>query len=127
VKVFTVFSSIAILLACLGLFGLVAFTVNQRAKEISIRKVLGASVFGISTLLSKDFLKLVIVAIVIAIPLAYYFANQWLQDFTYRTELSWWIFALSAGVSILIAYLTVSFQSTKAAIANPIKNLSSER
>jgi putative ABC transport system permease protein len=111
----------------LGLFGLVAFTVNQRAKEISIRKVLGASVFGISTLLSKDFLKLVIVAIVIAIPLAYYFANQWLQDFTYRTELSWWIFALSAGVSILIAYLTVSFQSTKAAIANPIKNLSSER
>jgi putative ABC transport system permease protein len=126
-KVFTVFSSIAILLACLGLFGLVTFTVNQRAKEISIRKVLGASVFGISTLLSKDFLKLVVVAIVIAIPLAYYFANQWLQDFTYRTELSWWIFALSAGVSILIAYLTVSFQSTKAAIANPIKNLSSER
>jgi putative ABC transport system permease protein len=125
-KVFTVFSSIAILLACLGLFGLVAFTVNQRAKEISIRKVLGASVFGISTLLSKDFLKLVVVAIFIAIPLAYYFANQWLQDFTYRTELSWWIFAVSAGVSILIAYLTVSFQSTKAAIANPIKSLRTE-
>ncbi len=125
-SVFSIFAYIAILLACMGLFGLVAYTVNQRAKEIGIRKVLGASVFGISNLLSKDFLKLVVIAIVIAIPLAYYFANQWLQEFTYRTELSWWIFALSAGLSILIAYVTVSFQSTKAAIANPIKSLRTE-
>jgi putative ABC transport system permease protein len=126
-KVFTIFSSIAILLACLGLFGLVAFTVNQRAKEISIRKVLGATVFGLSSLVAKDFLKLVMVAIIIATPLSYYFANQWLQDFSYRIELSWWIFALSAIVSIVIAYITVSFLSTKAAMVNPVKNLSIER
>jgi putative ABC transport system permease protein len=115
------------LLACMGLFGLVTYTVHQRAKEISIRKVLGASILNINALLSKDFLILVSIAIVIALPLAYFFAQFWLQDFSYRTDLSWWLFALSAGIALFIAYITMSFQSARAAMVNPVENLNIER
>ncbi|RZK33322.1 MAG: FtsX-like permease family protein [Hymenobacter sp.] len=125
-KVFSTFSVLAILLACLGLFGLAAFTTVQRTKEIGIRKVLGASLGSLITLVSKDFLKLVIVAILIAFPLAYFAMQYWLQDFAYRIHISWWIFALAATGLILIALLTISFQAVKAALANPVKSLRSE-
>ncbi|MBA3675158.1 MAG: ABC transporter permease, partial [Chitinophagaceae bacterium] len=125
-KVLNIFSAIAIILACLGLFGLSTFAIQQRTKEIGIRKVLGASVSGLIALLSKDFLKLVIIAIVIALPIAWYFMNNWLQDFAYRVNISWWIFILSGAAALLIALITVSFQSIKAALANPVKNLRTE-
>ncbi len=125
-KVFNIFSAIAIILACLGLFGLSAYAIKQRVKEIGIRKVLGASVPHIAALLSKDFLKLVVVAILIASPIAWWAAGKWLQDFTYRINIGWWIFALAGGVSVLIALLTVSFQAIKAAVANPVKSLRTE-
>jgi putative ABC transport system permease protein len=110
----------------LGLFGLATFTAEQRTKEIGIRKVLGASVVNITTLLSKDFLKLVLIAIVIASPIAYYFMQKWLQDFAYRIEISWWIFAVAGAISLLIALLTVSYQAIKAALMNPVKSLRTE-
>jgi putative ABC transport system permease protein len=119
-------ASLAIFIACLGLFGLAAFTAEQRTKEIGVRKVLGANVVSVAGLLSKDFLRPVLIAIVLALPVAWYAANQWLSGFAYRTELSWWIFAIAGGVSILIALFTVSFQSIKAALANPIDSLRSE-
>ncbi|MFN8346334.1 MAG: ABC transporter permease [Spirosomataceae bacterium] len=125
-QIFTLFSGLAIFLACLGLFGLVAYTTSQRTKEIGIRKVLGASVVSITVLLSKDFLKLVTVAIVIASPVAWYAMNLWLKDFSYRIEISWWIFVLAAFTAVGIAWLTVSFQSIKAALMNPVKSLKSE-
>lgn len=124
--IFTCFSVLAIIIACLGLFGLAAFTTEQRTKEVGIRKVLGASVSGILKLLSKDFLRLVFVAIVIATPLAWWAMNKWLEDFTYRIEIQWWIFALAGGAAVLIALATVSFQAIKAAIANPINSLRDE-
>ena len=117
------FAGFAILVACLGLFGLAAFTAEQRTKEIGVRKVLGASVGSIVGLLSKDFLKLVLVAIVIATPLAWWAMNAWLQDFAYRADLPWWVFALAGLVAVGIALLTVSFQSVKAALMNPVKSL----
>jgi ABC-type antimicrobial peptide transport system permease subunit len=120
------FSMLAILVSCLGLFGLATFTATQRIKEIGIRKVVGASVSHIVMLLSKDFLKLVIIAIVIASPLAWYLTNWWLQDFAYRTHINWWIFAGAGLVVIFIALITVSFQSIKAALANPVKSLRTE-
>ena len=110
----------------MGLFGLTVFTVESRTKEIGIRKTLGASVASISTLLTKDFLKLVFVAIVIASPIAYYFMNRWLADFAYRTPVQWWVFALAGGMALLIAFLTIGFQSMKAALANPVESLRSE-
>ena len=110
----------------MGLFGLVMFTAEKRAKEISIRKVLGASVTDITTMLSKDFIKLILIAVVIATPIAWYFMEQWLQDFAYRTGISWWIFALSALVAVIIALVTISFQSIRAAIANPVTSLRTE-
>jgi putative ABC transport system permease protein len=119
-------TGIAIFISCMGLFGLVAFTTRQRTKEIGIRKVLGASVTQIVQLLSKDFLRLVILGIVIASPIAYWAMNKWLQDFAYRVDISWWIFALAGIVAILIALLTVSYQSIKAALANPVKSLRTE-
>jgi putative ABC transport system permease protein len=119
-------TGIAIFISCMGLFGLVAFTTQRRTKEIGIRKVLGASVTQIVNLLSKDFLKLVILGIVIASPIAYWAMNKWLQDFAYRVEISWWIFALAGIVAIVIALLTVSYQSIKAALANPVKSLRTE-
>ncbi|GAB3990879.1 ABC transporter permease [Spirosoma daeguense] len=125
-KVFVAASGLAIFIACLGLFGLAAFTTEQRTKEIGVRKVLGASVGSIVTLLSKDFLKLVLVAIVIALPVAWWFMNQWLQNFEYKVSLDWWLFALAGFIAVAIALLTVSFQSVKAALTNPVKSLRSE-
>lgn len=120
------FTTIAILIACLGLFGLSAFSAEQRTKEIGIRKVLGASVANVTALLSKDFIRLIIISIVIASPIAWYFLNKWLQDFAYRITISWWMFAAAGLTAILIALLTVSFQAIKAAIANPVKSLRTE-
>ena len=125
-NIFTSASMLAIFIACLGLFGLATFTAEARTKEIGIRKVLGASMTQIVNLLSKDFLKLVILGIVIASPIAYWAMNKWLQDFAYRVEISWWIFALAGIVAIVIALLTVSYQSIKAALANPVKSLRTE-
>jgi putative ABC transport system permease protein len=122
----TVFAFLAIFIACLGLFGLAAFTTEQRTKEIGVRKVLGASVYSIATLLSKDFLKLVLVAIVTASPIAWYVMNQWLQNFAYKITISWWVFVLAGSLATGIALLTVSFQSIKAALMNPVKSLRSE-
>jgi ABC-type antimicrobial peptide transport system permease subunit len=117
------FSMLAILVSCLGLFGLATFTATQRIKEIGIRKVVGASVSHIVVLLSKDFLKLVVIAIVIASPLAWYVTNWWLQDFAYRININGWIFAGAGSAVIFIALITVSFQSIKTALANPVKSL----
>jgi putative ABC transport system permease protein len=125
-KIFTSFAVLAIIIACLGLFALSAFLAEQRSKEIGIRKVLGASVQGITTLLSLDFVKLVMVAILIASPVAWWAMHQWLQNFAYRITISWWMFALAGLGAILIALITVSFQSIKAALANPVKSLRSE-
>jgi len=125
-KVFSTFSILAILLACLGLFGLVAFTTMQRTKEIGIRKVLGAGVSGIVALIARDFLKLTLIAVLVASPLAWYFMHAWLQGFAYRIAIEWWVFAVAGGLAILIALLTISFQAIKAALANPVKSLRSE-
>ncbi|MBN8823306.1 MULTISPECIES: ABC transporter permease [unclassified Spirosoma] len=120
------FTILAVLIACMGLFGLAAFAAEARTKEIGVRKVLGASVASIVALLSKDFLKLVLIAIVVATPLAWYIANQWLQSFAYKIELTWWFFILAGLIAIVIALATVSFQSVKAALMNPVKSLRSE-
>ncbi|MBD2751589.1 ABC transporter permease [Spirosoma validum] len=125
-QVFTVASALAIFIACLGLFGLATFTTEQRTKEIGVRKVLGASVTSIVTLLSKDFLKLVLIAILIASPIAWWAMHKWLQNFEYKTDLSWWVFALSGLLAVGIAVLTVSFQSIRAALMNPVKSLKTE-
>lgn len=125
-EMISVFTAIAIFICCLGLFGLVTFMAEQRTKEIGIRKVLGASVVGITGLLAKDFLKLVIASFVIAFPIAYFFMNRWLQDFAYRIDIQWWMFIMAGAVAVVVAFLTVSFQSVKAALANPIKSLRSE-
>jgi putative ABC transport system permease protein len=120
---FSLFAFLAILLACLGLFGLAAFTTAQRAKEIGIRKVLGASVPNIVLLLSAGFLKLVLVANIIAWPLAWWAMHRWLQDFAYRIDISWWIFAVAGLGALVIALVTVSFKAFKVATANPVKSL----
>ncbi|SDF73922.1 putative ABC transport system permease protein [Mucilaginibacter pineti] len=125
-KIFTSFAVLAIIIACLGLFALSAFLAEQRSKEIGIRKVLGASVQGITTLLSVDFIKLVLLAILIASPIAWWAMHKWLRDFAYRVAISWWMFAIAGLGVILIAVVTVSFQSIKAAMANPVKSLRSE-
>ena len=123
---FNVFAGIAIFISCLGLFGLATYTAQVKVKEIGIRKVLGASVTGIVQLISKDFLKLVIIAIIVAIPIAWWAMNKWLQGFAYKVNISWWVFALAGAVALLIALITISFQAIKAAIANPVKSLRSE-
>jgi putative ABC transport system permease protein len=125
-RIITSFTLMAILISCLGLFGLAAFSAEQRSKEIGIRKVLGASVAGIAQLLSKDFLKLVMIAFVIAAPLAGWAMHQWLQVFAYRVNVSWWMFALAGAIAALIALTTVSFQTIKAAIVNPAKSLKTQ-
>jgi putative ABC transport system permease protein len=125
-QVFTLFSGLAIFIACLGLFGLATFTAEQRTKEIGIRKVLGSSVSGIVTLISKDFIRLVLISIVIAVPLCWYAMNQWLNDFPYRISISPLIFLKSGLIAILIAVLTISWQSVTAAIANPVDSLRDE-
>ncbi len=124
--IFTVFACIAIFIACLGLFGLSAFSITQRIKEIGIRKVLGASVGSIVGLLSKDFLKLVAIAAVIAFPVAWFAMNTWLQDFAYRTNISWWIFVVAGIIAAAIALFTICFQAIKAALSNPVKSLRTE-
>ncbi|MEO6302478.1 MAG: ABC transporter permease [Bacteroidia bacterium] len=120
------FTFLSVLVACLGLFGLAAFTIKQRFREIGIRKVLGSSVRDIVRLLSKDFLKLVIISILIAAPIAWYAMHKWLQDFAYKIDISWWVFLLAGFLAVVIAFVTVSFQAIKAAIANPIKSLRTE-
>ncbi len=125
-KLSRVFAAIAIVISCLGLFGLAAYTAERRTKEIGVRKVLGASIASITTLLSKDFIKLVAISCIVAFPVAWWAMHNWLQNYQYRIEISWWIF-LAAGMSaILIALITISFQSIKAAIANPVKSLRTE-
>ncbi len=125
-KVSGVFAMLAIIISCLGLFGLATYTAERRIKEIGIRKVLGASVAGITTLLSKDFLKLVAIACLIAYPLAWWIMHNWLQHYEYRIEISWWIFMIAGLASMMIALITISFQSIRAAIANPVKSLRTE-
>jgi putative ABC transport system permease protein len=120
------FTVIAILISCLGLFGLATFSAEQRTKEIGVRKVLGASVTGIVALLSKDFLKLVAISIVVASPIAWWVMHKWLQDFAYRINISWMVFAITTIVALAIALITISFQAIKAAIANPVKSLRTE-
>jgi len=117
---------ITVFVSCIGLFGLVLFAAGKRAKEIGIRKILGASARNIAVMLGKDFLVLIILAVVIASPVAWYFMNQWLQSFVYRINISWWMFALAAAGAILIALMTISYQAIKAAVANPVKSLRSE-
>jgi putative ABC transport system permease protein len=117
------FALLAIFIACLGIYGLTAFTIEQRTREIGIRKVLGATVTNITALLSKDFVKLVLLANLIAWPIAWYAMNKWLQNFAYRTEIGWLVFALAGGMALLIALLTVSAQAIKAALANPVEAL----
>jgi putative ABC transport system permease protein len=123
---FNVFAVIAILISCLGLFGLATYTAQVKVKEIGIRKVLGASVANITTMLSKDFLALVILSLIVASPVAWYLMNKWLQDYAYRISIQWWVFALAGIAAVLIAFITISFQAIKAALANPVKSLRSE-
>jgi len=120
------FAGLTIIISCLGLFGLAAYMAENRIKEIGVRKVLGASVMGITTLLSKDFLKLVIISFVIASPVAWYAMHQWLLNYTYRVNIDWWVFAGAGMIAVLISLLTVSYQAIKAAIANPVKSLRTE-
>jgi putative ABC transport system permease protein len=124
--IFGIFAIIAIVIACLGLFALTAFTAEQRTKEIGIRKVLGASVSGIVLMLSKDFGKLVIIAFVLAIPFAWWGINKWLETYQYKVEIGWWVYALSGIAAFLIAWLTMSYQSIRAAISNPVDSLRNE-
>ena len=125
-KAFSIFGGFAIFIACLGLLGLSLFATIQRTKEIGVRKVLGASVSTIVLLLSKDFIKLVLIAIVFAVPAAWLILHHWLQDFAYRITISWWIFGLAGLAAIMVALATISFQAVKAAAANPVKSLRSE-
>jgi len=122
-NVFYIFTFLAIVLACLGLFGLVTLTLEKRMKEIGIRKVLGASVVAISALVSKDFLQLVLIAVFLASPTAWFFLNKWLQHYPYRVEMYWWIFPLAAAIMLITTMLTISFKTIKAALANPIRSI----
>jgi putative ABC transport system permease protein len=125
-KLFTTFAILAIIIGCLGLFGLSAYTASQRIKEIGIRKVLGASVGSITTMLSKEFMKLVLISILIACPVAWWIMDRWLQEFAYRIDIRWWIFGLAGFIAFVIALLTVSAQAIKAAMSNPVKSLRTE-
>jgi putative ABC transport system permease protein len=123
---FNLFGVAAILISCLGLFGLATYTAQVKTKEIGIRKVLGASVASIIQLLSKEFIVLVVAAFVIATPIAWYFMSKWLRDFAYRININWWIFLVTGVLAIIIALVTVGFQAIKAAVANPVKSLRTE-
>jgi putative ABC transport system permease protein len=123
---FSIFAGIAILISCLGLFGLATYTAQVKVREIGIRKVLGASVVNITAMLSKDFLLLVILSLLIASPIAWYAMNKWLQDYAYRIHIEWWVFALAGVTAVLIAFVTISFQAIKSALANPVNSLRSE-
>ena len=123
---FNAFAAIAIFISCLGLLGLAAYTAQVRTREIGVRKVLGASVSEIILLLATDFVKLVLVAIVIATPVAWYAMNKWLEGFAYKINIGWVVFLLSGTIAVLIAFITISFQSIKAALANPVRSLRTE-
>ncbi len=125
-SVLGLFTALALFIGCLGLFALAAFTAEQRTKEIGIRKVLGASVLGITGRLAFRFIQLVVISIVIAAPLAWYVMQQWLADFAYHVDMPWWMFVVAGVVAVLIAFVTVSFQSIKAALVNPVKSLRAE-
>jgi putative ABC transport system permease protein len=125
-KLFISLVILGILIACLGLLGLATFSAQQRVKEIGVRKVLGASVPHVVALLSKDFLKLVLIALVLAVPIAWYLMNEWLKDFAYRVDIEWWIFIVAAIIAIIIAFITISTQAIKAAMSNPVKSLRTE-
>jgi putative ABC transport system permease protein len=125
-SILTAFTMVTIFISCLGLFGLAVFSTRQRVKEIGIRKVLGAGVLNIVGLISSDFLKLVIIAVIISSPLAWYAMSKWLQDFAYRINIQWWVFVLAGGMAVIIAFITVSYQSIRAALSNPVKSLRSE-
>jgi putative ABC transport system permease protein len=125
-KLAMAFAILAILIACMGLFGLATYAAEQRIKEIGIRKVLGASVNNIVEMLSKDFLVLVLISSIIAFPLAWWAMHSWLQDFAYRITISWWVFILAGAIALFIALATISFQAIKAAVANPVKSLRTE-
>jgi ABC-type antimicrobial peptide transport system permease subunit len=125
-ELYKIFAAIAIFLSCLGLYGLASFMAVQRIKEVGIRKVLGATAGNIVYLFSKEFIILIVIAFAIATPLAWYYMNQWLQNYAYRINISWWLFAAGGIVAIVIALATISFQAVKAAVANPVKNLRTE-
>ena len=125
-KVFGVFAFLAILIACFGLLGLSAYNVLQRAKEIGIRKVLGASIQNILFMLSKDFLKLILVALLLAVPVGWFIMHEWLQDFAYRISISWWVFVVAGLISLGIAVLVITMQALRAAVENPVKSLRTE-
>jgi len=125
-KIFLYFSVLSLLIACLGLYGLTAYSASQKVKEIGVRKVLGATVNNLAVMLSRDFLKLILLAFLIAVPVAWYIMDNWLTDFAYRTNISWWMFGAAGLLVLVIALITVSFQVIKAAVANPIKSLRTE-
>jgi ABC-type antimicrobial peptide transport system permease subunit len=125
-KLSRVFAALAIIISCLGLFGLAAYTAERRTKEIGIRKVLGASITGITGLLSKDFLRLVFISAIIAYPLSWWMMHNWLQNYAYRVEISWWVFIVAGILALIIALITISFQAIRAALANPVKSLRTE-
>jgi putative ABC transport system permease protein len=125
-SLFVVFTALAIIIACLGLFGLAAYAAEQRSREIGIRKILGAGVSTLVTMLSKDFIKLILISIVIATPLAWLVMQKWLQEYAYRQNIQWWVFVVTAFTAVVIAFITISFQSIKAALANPVESLRSE-
>jgi putative ABC transport system permease protein len=122
-KLFSVFSGLAIFIACIGLLGLTAYATQQRIREISIRKVLGASGGNIVGMMSRDFLRLVLIATVVAFPIAWWMMHRWLQDFAYRVRMPWWVFVLAATTAMVVAVVTISFQAIRAAMANPVKTL----
>jgi putative ABC transport system permease protein len=122
-KLFGIFATLAVFIACLGLFGLAAFAAEQRTKEVGVRKVMGATEAQVVLLLSKEFTVLVLVAFALAVPLIYYFMNQWLNEFAFRTDLSWPVFAFAGATALLVAFLTVSYQAVKAARTNPVQAL----
>ena len=125
-SIFNLFAILAIFISCLGLYGLSAFMAEQRTKEIGVRKVLGASVFNIVYLLSGNFTKLIVIAMVVAIPLSWFAISKWLDGFAYRIDIGWTVFLLASATALLIALLTVSYESVKAALTNPVKSLRSE-
>jgi ABC-type antimicrobial peptide transport system permease subunit len=125
-KLASAFALLAIFISCLGIFGLASFVAEQRTKEIGVRKVLGASVVNLWGMLSKDFIVLVSISLLLSMPMAWYFMNEWLQKYEYRSTISWWIFVIAALGSLIITLLTVSFQAIKAALMNPVNSLRSE-
>lgn len=125
-SLFKVFAFIAIFISCLGLFGLMTYTAQLKTREIGTRKVLGATVLSVTGLLAKDFISLVLLAILVACPMGWYFMDRWLLDFAYRIQISWWVFPVAGVFVLLIAVLTISFQSIRAALANPVKSLRTE-